>query len=502
MSIPNNLLYELYKFPIGSNWPFHGRCSVSHIASHAWNEMKSSRSRPAISSLPSSRSTRSGGCEKINAIIRPIIPSWTAGSYCLPIVAFRNDLNGSALQYIRLTSMFDAFSPYIYKNKVGVIEISRAMKLHREDNSFNTDQLDLVIRFKVELEVHLSNYFGTRVMLAIYGSTLNGFGTRSCDVDMSLSFPAGPPRGKVLMGGVVCPDLVMREVAKALVDYPNARDEQYICAKVPIVRFRGQDMDIEADISYRNDLALHNTQLLRQYCKWDEDRLPTLGIWVKTWAKRCGVGDASKGSLSSYAWILMLVHYLQRTEPIRIMPFLQFGMQNPGESQFVNGWNVDFWKFVDVGQSQRVGISVYELFVGFLDYFANHFQYNLHIIQINTPGNAPKVGRWYRCPMVIRDPFELDHNLAQGVDDDMFRYIRTCMRHSRSVFMDPNIRADFLASKGLRRGAFDKARMPDDLLREYGVHLLHACVPVQQPPVRQFHGRDRTLSCSTNTSAS
>lgn len=397
--------------------------------------------------------------------------------------------------------MFDAFSPYIYKNKVGVIEISRAMKLHKEDNSLNPDQIDLVVRFKVELEVHLSNYFGTRVMLAIYGSTLNGFGTRSCDVDMSLSFPAGPPRG-VEVGGMVCPDLVMRAVAKALVDYPNARDEQYICAKVPIVRFRGKDMDIEADISYRNDLALHNTELLNQYCKWDEDRLPTLGIWVKTWAKRCGVGDASKGSLSSYAWILMLIHYLQRTEPIRMMPFLQFGMHIPNESQYVNGWNVDFCKFVDVGQCQRVGISTYELFVGFLDYFSTHFQYDAHIIQINVPGTVSKVGRWYRCPMVIRDPFELDHNLAQGVDEDMFRYIRSCMRHSRTVFMDQNLRTEFLASKGFRRGAFEKMRMSDDLLREYGVYLLHACVPVQQPPVRKFHGRDRTMSCSTNTSAS
>ncbi|VDP02503.1 unnamed protein product [Heligmosomoides polygyrus] len=435
----------------------------------------------------------------------------------MPIVGLRNDLNGSALQYIRLTSMFDAFSPYIYKNKVGVIEISRAMKLHKEDNSLNPDQIDLVVRFKVELEVHLSNYFGTRVMLAIYGSTLNGFGTRSCDVDMSLSFPAGPPRG-VEVGGMVCPDLVMRAVAKALVDYPNARDEQYICAKVPIVRFRGKDMDIEADISYRNDLALHNTELLNQYCKWDEDRLPTLGIWVKT------------------------------------------GMHIPNESQYVNGWNVDFCKFVDVGQCQRVGISTYELFVGFLDYFSTHFQYDAHIIQINVPGTVSKVGRWYRCPMVIRDPFELDHNLAQGVDEDsakypvavlisykmapshplrvlivtmhingasmsnisktlsvsrktvsntikryeelVFRYIRSCMRHSRTVFMDQNLRTEFLASKGFRRGAFEKMRMSDDLLREYGVYLLHACVPVQQPPVRKFHGRDRTMSCSTNTSAS
>uniref|UniRef100_W6NBI4 PAP 25A-associated domain containing protein n=1 Tax=Haemonchus contortus TaxID=6289 RepID=W6NBI4_HAECO len=460
--------------------------------------MKSSRSRPANSTTISSRCTRIS--EKVSASIRPILP-WMAGSYCLPIVAFRNDLNGSALQYIRLTSMFDAFSPYIYKNKLGVIEISRAMKLHKEDNSFSEHQFEFVVRFKLELEVHLSNYFGTRVMLAIYGSTLNGFGTRSCDVDMSLSFPGDPPK-KVTVGGAVCPDTVMREVAKALVDYPNARDEQYICAKVPIVRFRGKDLDIEADISYRNDLALHNTQLLRQYCKWDEDRLPTLGIWVKTWAKRCGVGDASKGSLSSYAWVLMLVHYLQRTEPIRMLPYLQLGVKNPAECQFVNGWNVDFWKFVDVGQSQRVGISTYELFVGFLDYFSNHFQYDAHIIQINLPGQVSKRGRWYRCPMVIQDPFELDHNLAQGVDDDMFRYIRSCMRHSRAVFMDKNLRAEFLTSKGFRRGAFEKVRMPDDLLREYGVHLLHACVPVQQPPLRQFHGRDRTMSCSTNTSAS
>ncbi|VDO35717.1 unnamed protein product [Haemonchus placei] len=393
--------------------------------------------------------------------------------------------------------MFDAFSPYIYKNKLGVIEISRAMKLHKEDNSFSEHQFEFVVRFKLELEVHLSNYFGTRVMLAIYGSTLNGFGTRSCDVDMSLSFPGDPPK-KVTVGGAVCPDTVMREVAKALVDYPNARDEQYICAKVPIVRFRGKDLDIEAEnvvqcscleflnteliegcfsISYRNDLALHNTQLLRQYCKWDEDRLPTLGIWVKTWAKRCGVGDASKGSLSSYAWVLMLVHYLQRTEPIRMLPYLQlvsFEETLPGEvgdRNFLEGFSgrgCEKSGGMPVGQSQRVGISTYELFVGFLDYFSNHFQYDAHIIQINLPGQVSKRGRWYRCPMVIQDPFELDHNLAQGVDDDMFRYIRSCMRHSRAVFMDKNLRAEFLTSKGFRRGAFEKVRMPDDLLREYG----------------------------------
>uniref|UniRef100_A0A0K0DAN8 PAP-associated domain-containing protein n=1 Tax=Angiostrongylus cantonensis TaxID=6313 RepID=A0A0K0DAN8_ANGCA len=301
-------------------------------------------------------------------------------------------------------NMFDDFNNDLSKNKMGAMEISRAMKLHRDDNCFKAHQFDLICRFKVELEVHLSNYFGTYVSLMIYGSTLNGFGTRTCDVDMSLSFPLGPPKGKVIVAGVVCPDLVIREVAKALVDYPNARDEQYICAKVPIVRFRSKDADIEADISYRNDLALHNTKLLHQYCKWDRDRLPTLGIWVKT-----------------------------------------------------------------VLHSQCIDVSTFELFVGFLDYFSTYFQYKRHIIQINVPWQVRRNRKWRRCPMVISDPFELDHNLAQSVNEDMFQYICLCMEHCHSVFMDQNLRTEFLVSKGCLRGTTDKVHMNDDLLREYGV---------------------------------
>ncbi|KAJ1357379.1 hypothetical protein KIN20_015515 [Parelaphostrongylus tenuis] len=411
----------------------------------------------------------------------------------LPVIGLQNGQNVSTLRHIQLT-------PHISKNNAGMIEISRAMRLYREDNSFTPYQFHLIHRFKIELEIHLSNYFGVYASLMIFGSTLNGFATRSCDVDMSLSFPFGPPlNGKVVVGGVVSPDLVMREVANALVNYPNTCDEQFICAKVPIVRFRGKKVDIMADISYGNDLALYNTKLLHQYCMWDMDRLPTLGIWVKTWAKRCGVCDASKGSLSSYAWILMLIHYLQRTKPIRLLPFLQFGIFR---SNFVDGWNVDFWKFVDVHRSQFIAVSTFELFVGFLDYFSNYFQYHKYIIQINIPGEVARNRSSLRRPMVLRDPFDLDRNLAQGVSRPMFRFIHLCMKRSYEVFKNQSLRAEFLVSKGFRKGTTDNVQMSDDLLREYAAYLLHVCVPVQQPPIRKFDGRrDRTTSSSTNTSS-
>lgn len=70
----------------------------------------------------------------------------------------------------------------------------------------------------------------------------NGFGTSDCDVDMSLSFYPDNPEWTNF-----CPDIVMKEVAKVLVDYPQTLDERFIAAKVPIVRFRGVKMDIEAE---------------------------------------------------------------------------------------------------------------------------------------------------------------------------------------------------------------------------------------------------------------
>ncbi len=43
---------------------------------------------------------------------------------------------------------------------------------------------------------------------------------------------------------------------------------------------------------------------------------------AKFFAKVCDIGDASRGSLSSYAYILMLLHYLQQCNP-PVIPVLQ-----------------------------------------------------------------------------------------------------------------------------------------------------------------------------------
>ncbi len=68
-------------------------------------------------------------------------------------------------------------------------------------------------------------------------------------------------------------------------------------------------------------MALRNTELLRAYVDMDE-RVRILGILIKVWAKHCNIGDASRGSLSSYAYVILMLHYLQRCQP-PVVPFLQ-----------------------------------------------------------------------------------------------------------------------------------------------------------------------------------
>ena len=92
-------------------------------------------------------------------------------------------------------------------------------------------------------------------------------------------------------------------------------------AVVPIVALQDKASGLKADICMCNMLAMINSRLLRAYMAIDE-RARSLCFAVKYWAKRRSVNDPYRGSLSSYAWVLLTVHYLQTCEP-PVLPCLQ-----------------------------------------------------------------------------------------------------------------------------------------------------------------------------------
>ena len=78
---------------------------------------------------------------------------------------------------------------------------------------------------------------------------------------------------------------------------------------------------MECDICVEHELVLRNTSLLQAYAQLDPRVVPLI-ITIKIWAKKAGVAEAFKGTLSSYAWVLLAIFYLQQTTP-PVLPVLQ-----------------------------------------------------------------------------------------------------------------------------------------------------------------------------------
>lgn len=94
-------------------------------------------------------------------------------------------------------------------------------------------------------------------------------------------------------------------------------------ARVPIVKFRDHVSGIACDVCVNNMLAVANTSLLFTYAQID-GRLRQLAFAVKHWAKRRQVNETYRGTLSSYAYVLMCIHYMQGRAP-PVLPVLQVG---------------------------------------------------------------------------------------------------------------------------------------------------------------------------------
>ena len=77
---------------------------------------------------------------------------------------------------------------------------------------------------------------------------------------------------------------------------------------------------LDCDIAFHNPLALSNTKLLYSYSKADP-RVRPLAFVLKHWAKSRHINNPGEGTLSSYGYILLLIHFLQVSGCLYNNPF-------------------------------------------------------------------------------------------------------------------------------------------------------------------------------------
>ncbi|EXJ54552.1 hypothetical protein A1O7_09893 [Cladophialophora yegresii CBS 114405] len=223
------------------------------------------------------------------------------------------------------------------------------------------------------------------------------------------------------------------------------------------------DCGIQCDINFSNFVALHNSTLLRIYHSFDP-RVKEIGVFVKIWAKLRDINTPYRGTLSSYGWILMVLHYLMNVVSPPVIPNLQHLAKiedswNPGRQiELFEGFDVRFVQdhqgLQDIQRQMAANKnrdSAGQLLRGFFQYYGTNqgFHWGRDVISIRIKGGILTKqakgwteARWQqsqnksvrnRYLLAIEDPFEVDHNIARTVGHHGIVAIREEFRRACTI---------------------------------------------------------------------
>jgi DNA polymerase sigma len=155
------------------------------------------------------------------------------------------------------------------------------------------------------------------VKFRYYGSMVNKSSVKSSDVDISLDTSKPFDERTILQ----------HLYEKAIIKYEKNQSEYTIekltwgTVRVPLIDLSFNKYGIKLSFTVNNILGVHNSNMINQYLDLDP-RARILCLLIKIWANLHGIISAKKKYLSSYAYNLMIIGYLQ-TEVPAILPSLQ-----------------------------------------------------------------------------------------------------------------------------------------------------------------------------------
>ncbi|KAI1815338.1 hypothetical protein GGS20DRAFT_543960 [Poronia punctata] len=177
------------------------------------------------------------------------------------------------------------------------------------------------------------------------------------------------------------------------------------------LEFPKRGVGVQCDINFSAYLALQNTMLLRCY-SYTDPRVRPLVLFVKHWAKVRDINTPYRGTLSSYGYVLMVLHYLVNVVEPFVCPNLQqlappdppnVGPEALEGIATYQGHNIRFWR--DEGAIQALAQqkqlnqnhdSPGALLRGFFEYYAHPnamsttqkrgFDWGREVISLRTHG--------------------------------------------------------------------------------------------------------------------
>lgn len=229
--------------------------------------------------------------------------------------------------------------------------------------------------------------------------------------------------------------------------------------------FPKDTVGVLCDINFSNPLGIHNTALLHAYSTCDL-RVRLMVLFVKLWASRRKINSGYNGTLSSYGYVLMVLHFLVNVASPPVCPNLQLWQTQKLEQtkvwppqriyfppdpkdpmQICEGADIRFHRnetelasLASRGLLTRNRATIGSLLRDFFEYYGGKsfqapkggFTWTRDVLSLRSPGGlmskvekgwtgarttAEEGGREvrHRYLFAIEDPFEIEHNVARTV---------------------------------------------------------------------------------------
>ncbi|XP_052890470.1 poly(A) RNA polymerase gld-2 homolog A-like [Anopheles moucheti] len=218
--------------------------------------------------------------------------------------------------------------------------------------------------------------------LYLMGSTISGFGTDNSDMDMCIVDIDGPTycdsRTEALNN--------LLRVKSFIESIPTSSSFEHldlIRAKVPILRFRHVQQNIDIDLSINNRVGIRNTHLLHCYAQLDV-RVRPLVMVIKLWAQHHNLNNPIKSTMSSYSLVLMVINFLQYGVTPAVVPCLH---KLYPEKFCQDNYNSNLLERIDPHESEN-NDSLGELLLKFYQYYAE-FDYANYAISVRMGSILP-----------------------------------------------------------------------------------------------------------------
>jgi len=267
----------------------------------------------------------------------------------------------------------------------------------------------------------------------MFGSSASGLHTCGADLDLCL-IPPRPPHINAARRMIesLGEELKRRGMLEVL-PLPSAR--------VPIVKFVDARSGLHCDICVNNELALHNTRLLRTYAHLDPRVRPLIAV-VKYWASQRKINEPFKGTLSSYAYVMLVLNFLQTCSP-PVLPCLQALGRREADERTADGYDVWFQddpeKVRTLFRARANESSLGALLAGFFTRYATEFDVDKHVVSVREARLMPREEKVWGSSLTsaarkgrkadrhlfcIEDPFEVSHDLGRVMDSTSIVWVQ------------------------------------------------------------------------------